>query len=92
MRKIPYEPPTSISWNINFNFYIRFKCSQEYKAIDKEVLNRLVREDSANGKKILQSPQVVRAHLGRIKGLSPYSVNKGSQESYSGHRMQIHQI
>ena len=75
-----------------FIFYIRFKCSQEYKAIDKEVLNQLVREGSANGKKILQSPQVVRAHSGRIKGLFLYSVNKGSQESYSGHRMQIRQI
>ena len=77
---------------IIFLIYIRFKCSQEYKAIDKEVLNQLVREGSANGKKILQSPQVVRAHSGRIKGLFLYSVNKGSQESYSGHRMQIRQI
>ena len=90
--KNPYEPPTSISWNINFNFYIRFKCSQEYKAIDKEVLSQLVQEGSANGKKILQNPQVVRAHSERIKGLFLCSVNKGSQASYSGHRMQIRQI
>ena len=77
---------------IIFLIYIRFKCSQEYKAIDKEVLSQLVQEGSANGKKILQNPQVVRAHSGRIKGLFLYSVNKGSQESYSGLRMQIRQI
>ena len=77
---------------IIFLIWIRFKCSQEYKAIDKEVLNQLVREGSANGKKILQNPQVVRAHSGRIKELFLYSVNKGSQASYSGHRMQIRQI
>ena len=72
--------------------YFRFKYSQEYKAIDKGVLNQLVLEGSANGKKILRSPQVVRAHSGRIKGLFLCSVNKGNPESYSGHRMQIRQI
>ena len=77
---------------IIFLIYIRFKCSQEYKAIDKEELNQLAQEGYANGKKILQSPQVVRAHSGRIKELFLCSVNKGNQESYSGHRMQIRQI
>ena len=89
MRKIAYINLMEYTF---FFIFIRFKFSQEYKAIDKEVLNQLVREGSANGKKILQSPQVVRAHSEPIKGLFLCSVNKGSQASYSGRRMQIRQI